>query len=180
MKGHKRWQNSQDVCRTSFVTTTCLGFARVLQRREVRERLLQILISDCRHYGAVLHAYCIMDHHIHLLVRSPETETISWFMQQFKRHSASEILPLLTPTERRRLLPHQGLDNRQFWKPRFRGEAIQDERMFWGCGRYIHLNPVRALICKRTIDYEWSSAKLYEECLWNEETGIMNSVDAAE
>ncbi|MEQ1933312.1 MAG: transposase [Fimbriimonadaceae bacterium] len=63
-------------------------------------------MSDCKFYGAVLHWYCIMDNHIHLVIRSPETKMISWFMQQFKKNVSKQLLPRLTPTELRRLAPH--------------------------------------------------------------------------
>jgi REP element-mobilizing transposase RayT len=160
-----------------FVTTTVLGFAHMLKRPEMKQVLLDQLISDCKFYGAVRHCYCIMDNHLHLVIRSPEMKTVSWFMQQFKKRVSKELLPRLTPTELRCLAPFQGQDKRLFWMRGFKGEAIKDEEMYWACIRYIHLNPVRKEICPRVIDYEWSSAQLFEDCRWREGTGIMEAFE---
>lgn len=37
VKGHHRWRNSQEVCRTMFATTICLGFYHALKRPEIKE-----------------------------------------------------------------------------------------------------------------------------------------------
>jgi putative transposase len=159
-----------------FVTTTCLGFYPAFRRDEIKAALLEQLIADCRFRGAILHAYCVMDNHIHLLLRSPLDREMSWFMQRFKTHASTLILPKLGVYERHALARHEDREGHKLWKRSFRGIAIRDERMFWACIRYIHLNPLRAGICARTLDYAWSSARLFEECKWQEETGIMEAV----
>lgn len=53
-----------------FVTTTCLGWVPALRTDEAKAVLLAHVLDECRFRGAVLHAYCLMDHHLHLVVRA--------------------------------------------------------------------------------------------------------------
>src|SRR5690242_17237231 len=43
------------------------------------------------------------------------------------------------------------------WEGRFRSTAIDSERYFFTCARYIELNPVRAGMVPHPRDYAWSS-----------------------
>ncbi|MEQ1823925.1 MAG: hypothetical protein ABL949_15565 [Fimbriimonadaceae bacterium] len=97
-------------------------------------------------------------------------------MQRFKTRSSDEIVALLITSERYGLAHIQDREGHKLWKRSFKGEPIKDEEMFWACIRYIHLNPVRARLCTRIIDYPWSSAQLFEECKWTEEHGIMEAI----
>ena len=155
-----------------FVTTTVLGFVPALKGPQIRELLLQMLVDDCRFFGAVLHAYCIMDHHVHLVLQAPLEGTISKFMQGFKARSAKAILPLLESSVRRQLRDCER-DGRALWMRSFRGIPIRSEAVRVACVRYVHLNPVRAGLCVREIDYPWSSAWRYEKRRWNEDQGLL-------
>jgi len=155
-----------------FVTTTVLGYVPALRSAQISELLLQVLVVDCRFFGAVLHAYCIMDHHIHLVLRAPLDGTISKFMQGFKARSAKAILPLLDAGLRRQLRVHER-DGRSLWMRSFRGIPIRSETVRVACVRYVHLNPVRAGLCERAIDYPWSSAWRYEMGQWDEDEGLL-------
>lgn len=155
-----------------FVTTTVLGYTPALRNAGDKAHLLRILASDCRHHGALLHAFCVMEHHLHLVIRAPLHLEMSRFMQGFKRRSAHELLKTASPWILRRLR-ETSKDNRSFWMRSFRGVPIRSEEVMWACIRYLHLNPVRAGLCERTIDYPWSSALMFEECRWTEEDGIL-------
>ena len=155
-----------------FVTTTCLGFAHLLARETTREKLAAKLADDVDFYGAKLHAFCIMPHHLHLVVQSPPGKSMSWFMQRFKSNSAKLLEPDLTPDERLQMGEEYGLQGRKFWKVSFRGIPLLTERAFWKCITYVHLNPVRWGLCERIEDYRWSSGRMFESCRWSEENGI--------
>jgi putative transposase len=113
-----------------------------------------------------------MDHHLHLVIRSPMNMTMSKFMQSFKRHSATSFLKRVSSRDRQRLQA-ASQDNRAFWMRSFRGIPIRSERVMWACVRYVHLNPVRAGLCERPEQYFWSSARLYEEYKWTEDDGVL-------
>lgn len=158
-----------------FATTTCLDHARLLQRPEIRDLICSRMIADVQRYGAVLHAFSVMPDHLHMLIRAPDDKTISWFMQRFKSNSAKDIAPLLLPSELAQIKSY-GKKNRTFWEPSFHGPGVRDERMFWSVGRYIHLNPLRAGLCDSTLSYRWSSASMYENLQWNDESGVNDAV----
>ena len=44
---------------------------------------------------------------------------------------------------------------------RYNTQCIEDERYFWSCLRYIHMNPVKAKICSNIMQYEHSSLREY-------------------
>lgn len=97
-------------------------------------------------------------------------------MQRLKSNSAKALLPELLESEITQMGDEFGKDGRIFWKISFRGLPVRDERMFWSVARYIHLNPVRDGLCSSTLDYPWSSAGMYEDCLWTEELGISEAM----
>ncbi|NUL83339.1 MAG: transposase [Armatimonadetes bacterium] len=99
---YKHWRNSPSQGGTFFVTTTCLDFAELFRRDEMKDRLQSRLFSDCAHYGAILHAFVIMAHHLHMLLQVPEGKTVSWFVQRFKTNSANDLLPCSARRNERR------------------------------------------------------------------------------
>jgi len=157
---------------TVFITTTCLDFAYLLQRAEMRDRMVERLWSDCAHYSAVLHAYVVMSNHIHFVTRLPEGRASGWFMQRLKTNSTRELLPLLTAEESASISHQQGLDGRQFWKRSYDSLVLRTETIFAQKIAYIHTNPVRACLVEEPGAYAWSSASAFEEGLWDPENGL--------
>ncbi len=105
---------------------------------ELRERALERDIK--------VHAYVLMDNHMHLLVTPRESDDLSRMMQSLGRR-------------------YVGWFNRRhertgtLWEGRFRATVIETERYFLACQRYIELNPVRAGIVADPFNFEWSSAR---------------------
>ncbi|NUL83338.1 MAG: hypothetical protein HUU60_11540 [Armatimonadetes bacterium] len=54
----------------------------------------------------------------------------------------------------------------------FRAFEVQGETVFWEKARYIHNNSVEAGLVERAADYRWSSARLYDEGLWDPVAGL--------
>lgn len=167
-----RWVNSKELGALVFVTTTVLGYTPALRKDAEKARILALLAKACRHHGALLHAFCVMDHHLHLVIRAPLDMTMSKFMQSFKRHAAVAMLDSATPWIRNRLR-EVAKDGRSFWMRSFRGVRIRREEVFWRCITYVHLNPVRAGMCEGAEEYRWSSALLFEGCQWTEDEGVL-------
>lgn len=57
----------------AFYHVTSRGNERkaVFRSRRDREQFLSYLESATERYGAVIHAYCLMDNHYHLLIETP-------------------------------------------------------------------------------------------------------------
>lgn len=104
----------------------------------------QALPAYCR-----IHAYCLMDNHIHLLI-AEGTEDIGAVM---KRIGVSYVSYFNKRHERLGPLFHD----------RFRSEPVGDTGYFITLLRYIHQNPVEAEMVTEPSQYHWSSWHEYAQ-----------------
>jgi putative transposase len=111
---------------------------------EDRQRYLQCLLDALSRFRCRLHAYVLMDNHVHLLVTPDEAGGVSRLMHTFARNYA-------------------GLFNRRhgrtgtLWEERYKACLVGSEGYFFACSRYIELNPVRAWIAAEPAYHPWSS-----------------------
>lgn len=96
----------------------------------------------------VLYGYCLMDNHIHFLIKERD-ETIS---QLVKKISASYVHWYNEKYERCGHL----------FQARFKSEAVETDDYFLAVLRYIHQNPVKAGIAQNVSNYLWSSYQEYD------------------
>lgn len=110
---------------------------------EDRFNYLRLAIHASGRHGANIHAYALMQNHIHLLLSAPEGSAsrfmhdlgsayVGWFNH---RHARSGTL----------------------WEGRFRSCLVDTDRYLWNCHRYVEFNPVRAGLCDLPEQYVWSS-----------------------
>ncbi|KAB3531119.1 transposase [Alkaliphilus serpentinus] len=111
------------------------------------KKLLEIL----KYYKTIskfeLYGYCLMDNHIHLLIKETD-ESISKIIQ---RISSSYVNWYNQKYERCGHL----------FQERFKSEAVEYDNYFITVLRYIHQNPVKALIVNKVDEYLWSSYDEY-------------------
>jgi putative transposase len=107
-----------------------------------------VYLSQLRHlsakHGCVVHAYCLMTNHVHLLL-TPAT-----------KHSCTALMRDLG----QRYVPYFNARHGRtgtLWEGRFRSCIAESARYVLACYRYIELNPVRAKLVSRPSDYQWSS-----------------------
>ena len=93
-----------------------------------------------------IYAYCILDNHVHILIREGEMK-ISDLMQSI------ELRYALYYNKRYERVGH-------LFQGRFESEPVNDSPYFFTLLRYIHRNPVKALEAKTPEEYPYSS--------WNE------------
>jgi putative transposase len=91
-----------------------------------------------------LHAYCLMTNHVHMLLTAPSAGSLSGLMQDIGRRYVLHF--------NQRYRRSGGL-----WEGRYKTSAVQTERYFLTCMRYIELNPVRANMVETPGKYRWSS-----------------------
>ncbi|WP_411969318.1 transposase [Paucibacter sp. B2R-40] len=102
-------------------------------------------LHDCAATHKVsIHAYVLMDNHLHLLATPKEDQGISQMMQAHGRRYVAWF-------------NHKYDRSGTLWEGRFRAALIDSEHYLMACMRYIELNPVRAGICVNADDYRWSS-----------------------
>ena len=116
---------------------------KIFEHQEDYQKYLQFL-SDCKeqvHFD--LYAYCLMPNHVHLLLRTEfsDLERImkcigsryaSWYNWKYERVG-------------------------HLFQDRYLSETVEDERYFLTAIRYIHRNPVKAMMVRKPEEYPYSS-----------------------
>lgn len=122
----------------------------VVQDDEDRQRLLRLLKDCALHNRVAVHAYVLMDEHLHLLVTPESAEGLSLMMQAFGRRYVASF------NQRHRRTG-------TLWEGRFRAALIEAPVHLLACMCFIELNPVRRGITERAEAYPWSSARHHLE-----------------
>ena len=168
MQGGYKIRNQRGI---HFVTFTVVGWVNAFTRPKYKDFLIENLeyYRDVR--GLIIHAYVIMDNHLHLVLAS-EKEPLSDLIRDYKKWTSRQMLKMI----------HAKRESRRQWMIelfRAAGEANPNNRkfQFWIQGNhpkilyskkfarqkinYIHQNPVKAGIVFRAEDYIYSSASNY-------------------
>ena len=91
----------------------------------------------------LLHAYCLMSNHYHLMLETPETK-LSAGMRQLNGVYTQRF------NRRHRRAGH-------VFQGRFKAIVVDRDSYLLELSRYVVLNPVRARMVRRAQDYKWSS-----------------------
>ena len=115
----------------------------VFKSQRDREKFLEYLASATERYGAVIHAYCLLSNHYHLLLETPGGNLL-----QIMRHINGAYTTYFNVKRKRAGHLFQG---------RFKAILVEADEYAMELSRYIHLNPVRAGMVTRPEEYRWSS-----------------------
>jgi putative transposase len=110
-----------------------------------RHRYLRLLSEALRHTKCALHAYVLMDNHVHLLLTPPAVGATAQLMQKLGRQYVGQF----NARHRR---------TGTLWEGRYKACLVDSETYVLRCYRYIDLNPVRARITDDPMRFPWSSA----------------------
>jgi putative transposase len=109
-----------------------------------RHHYRRLLRNACRKHGVAVHAFVLMDNHVHLLVGAEQAGCVSralrqagqTYVQSFnQRHGRVGTL----------------------WQGRFKSSIVDSDAYALHVIRYIELNPVRAAMAEQPEDYRWTS-----------------------
>lgn len=120
---------------------------QIFEDEEDRERFLETLDNYKDLCGYTIYAYCLMGNHVHLLIKEGKEDLtlvlkriagsyVYWY--NWKYHRCGHL-----------------------FQDRYKSEPVEDDGYFLTVLRYIHQNPVKARICKKAEDYEYSSIREY-------------------
>lgn len=112
-----------------------------------RERFLEYLEIAHKRFNIIIHAYCLMSNHYHIIVETPSAN-LGRFMQ-FLNSSYT----MYFNTKRKR--------SGHLFQGRYKAILVDKDNYMKELSRYTHLNPVRAKMEKRPEDYMWSSYTYY-------------------
>lgn len=133
----------------AFYHVTSRGNERkaVFKSRRDREKFLEYLESATTRYHAVVHAFCLMENHYHLLLETPGGN-----LPQIIRHINGAYTTYFNVKRARSGHLFQG---------RYKAILVEKDEYAKELSRYIHLNPVRAKLVERPEAYEWSSYQFF-------------------
>ena len=119
----------------------------VFRSHRDRDKFLSYLESATERYGAVVHVYCLMDNHYHLLLETP-LGNLSKIMQHINGAYTTYF-----NTKRERC--------GHLFQGRYKAILVEADEYAKELSRYIHLNPVRAAMVETPEEYKWSSYRYY-------------------
>lgn len=112
-----------------------------------RKVYLEILKQQAEKYGLTIMGYCLMTNHIHLIAIPAKEESLAKAVGRTHFIYTQYI---------NRFHKRSG----HLWQGRFYSCGL-DEHHFFSAMRYIEHNPLRAGICRKPWNYEWSSAVVH-------------------
>ncbi|MCC9608912.1 transposase [Blastopirellula sp. JC732] len=157
------------------LTFSCYRRRPLLTNDTWRSIFARAIDDACQAEQCQLIAMVFMPEHVHLLVLPTGFDVnISRLLQQMKQPTSVQIKEILI-TAQSRLLDELTIAERpgkrtfRFWQE---GSGY-DRNLFQSSAvkaaiEYIHENPVRRGLCRRAVDWKWSSVRFYQ-------TGIQDS-----
>ena len=133
----------------AFYHVTSRGNERkeVFKSTRDRTKFLEYLKTATLKYDAVIHVYCLMDNHYHLLLETP-----SGNLPQIMHH-INGAYTIYYNVKRGR--------SGHLFQGRYKAILVDADEYAKELSRYIHLNPVRAKMVERPEEYDWSSYQDY-------------------
>lgn len=120
---------------------------KIFRDDEDRLKFISILKKKQSEIDLSFYAYCLMDNHIHLVLRENNNE-ISLIMKGIATSYAMYFN-----------IKYGRVGH--VFQDRFKSEAVEDERYLMAVIRYVHFNPIKACMVERPEDYRWSSYQWY-------------------
>ncbi len=119
----------------------------IFKNKGDRKSFLLYLKSAHLRYGAVIHAFCLMNNHYHLFIETPKGN-----LSQIMRHINGAYTNYFNIRHKRRGHLFQG---------RYKAILVEADAYAGELSRYIHLNPVRAALIDMPEKFDWSSYRYY-------------------
>ena len=116
---------------------------KVFHSDEDFEYFLNLIIESSILHNVIIHNYCLMDNHYHLLLELKD-ENLSRFMQNINSSYANYF---------NKKYQRSG----HLWQGRFKSWYVTSEAYLFTLIRYIEYNPIKAKIVKSLKDYKYSS-----------------------
>lgn len=157
-----------------FITMTVVDWIDVFTRKNHKLAIIESLKYCQTHKGLEIFAWCLMPSHLHLIVRSQDSNKLSDTLRDFKKYTSKEIIRLIQeePESRREWMLDRfefagrynpKIKNYKFWQDGnhpvelFKPEFIKQKL------NYIHNNPVEEMFVAEAHEYLYSSARNYAD-----------------
>jgi len=130
------------------VTTRGNNQQKIFFNDSDRKKYLYFLRKAKEKFHFRLHAYILMQNHVHLIIETSEQGTISEIMHWLNTNYTKYFN-----------WAHEKIGH--LFQGRFHSALIDKDAYLLEVSRYVHLNPVRAGLLKHPKNYKWSSYSIY-------------------
>jgi len=121
--------------------------SNIFKDDEDKRRFMETMFEKKDRDRFYLHAFCLMDNHVHLMLREG-VEDVATVM---KRITVSYVYYFNKKYKR---VGH-------LFQDRYKSETVEQDKHLLALARYIHQNPVKAGMVEKAADYRWSSYSCY-------------------
>ncbi len=162
-----------------FITCTVLHWIPIFTNKESVKIVIDSLKYLQQSDNLKIHAYVILENHLHLVARSDD---LAKTIKNFKSFTAKELLQLLQQKNVKTILDqlafykkaHKTHTEYQIWQEGMQPKLIQSEQMMREKIEYIHHNPLKRgyvdeakhWCYSSAIDYEGMSGLIDIERMW--------------
>ncbi len=155
-----------------FITFAVVEWVDVFTRKDYRDIVLDSIRHCQKEKGLLLHCWCIMGNHLHLIA-SAKNHDLSDILRDFKKFTSKQIVKAIQENQHEsrkewmlRIFLEQGKKNNrnkthQFWRQDNQPQELYSPKFVFQKINYIHNNPVEAGIVEKPEHYLYSSAKDY-------------------
>lgn len=144
-----------------FITFSVNRRRRLLDLAQPKRIVLGVFNYVIEKHVARCAGFVIMPDHVHALIWFPEPGQLSPFMHEWKRQSSLRIRAWYRENAANYVADFG--EGKRFWQPKYFPFEIYTTRRAEEKLRYMHLNPVRAGLVERAVDWPWSSVRWYEQ-----------------
>ncbi|WP_276503320.1 REP-associated tyrosine transposase [Terrimonas pollutisoli] len=167
-----------------FITFAVVEWVDVFTRKDYRDIVLESVRHCQNERGLMLHAWCIMSNHLHL-VASAKDNDLSDILRDIKKFTSKQIITAIhtNPKESRKewmleIFRKEGEGNSrnstcQFWRQDNHPQELYSPAFTFQKISYIHNNPVEAGIVEKPEHFLYSSAKDY---VFTKKCGLLDLV----
>ena len=149
-----------------FITCTVLEWIDIFTKPEYFKIITDSLTYCRKNKGLKVYEYVIMTNHLHMIAGTPEADTMSHVLSDFKKHTTREIYRQLEKDNRRYILnilnnsyhKKKGYAN-QIWQRENYPEMIHSDQFLLTKVKYMYMNPVLKGYVVQPEHWQYSSAR---------------------
>jgi len=155
-----------------YMTITVIDWIDVFTRKELADVITDSLIYCQQQKGLVLHAWCLMPSHLHLIASAVEGIKLTDVMRDFKKFTSKAVVATIKEIRESRkewlldkfaFAGKTNMKNKEykFWQDGLHAIELDTTSFIEQKLEYLHNNPVAAGIVYEQEHYVWSSAINY-------------------
>jgi REP element-mobilizing transposase RayT len=155
-----------------FLTLTVVDWIDAFTRKEHKLKVVDSLRYCQGHKGLIVYAWCLMPSHLHLIAAAETGFSLSEILRDFKKFTSKQIVKAVReePESRREWMLNrfqyagkyqQRIEQYKFWQDGSHAQEIFSASVMQQKLRYVHYNPVEAMIVQEPEHYLFSSASNY-------------------